>query len=237
LVQSGGRRFIVRAMRNLPAWALSVLSVAGVVMVVSMVLPWIDFGGMISSSGLSIAWHDSHWMFIVPISGAALASAAATKSAHTRLAATVAGLAVAGDVVYALAKDALTMSMGSWLVIGGALVVLLGVPAAHRQLRVIGGVAMLIGFFVAGGIHTDTWSLTGSGIAVAGVVAAISGCSTSPKAGWAAIVAGLTPFALIVLGIGFTAFMVFGIGAWSAFAASLAALVIALAVPATTEPA
>jgi hypothetical protein len=62
----------------------------------------------------------------------------------------------------------------------------------------------------------------------------ISGLSTSPKAGWVALVAGASPFAFFALGIGLTAFLVFGLGAWSAFGASLAALVIALAVPAAT---
>ncbi|HEY1547206.1 MAG TPA: hypothetical protein VGG28_05275 [Kofleriaceae bacterium] len=221
-------------MRNLPAWAFSVLAVVGVVMVVAMVLPWIDVSGFeLSATGVSMAWHDNHWMFLVPAAGAMLTAAAATRSKHTRLAACFAGLVVAGDVIYSFASDILTMSTGSWLVVGGALAVLLGVPVARRQLRIIGGLAMVVGFFVAGGIHTDAMSMTGSGIAIAGVVAAISGTSTSTKAGWVALIAGASPFAFIALGIGFTAFVVFGIGAWSAFGASLAALVIALAVPAT----
>ena len=223
-------------MRNLPAWAYSVLMVVGVVMVGSMALPWIDLGfgstSWLSTNGLAIAWHDNHWLFVVPASGALLAAAAAKRSAHTRLAAVIAGLAVAGDVVFEIANDLLHMTAGSWLVVGGAVIVLLGVPTSRRVLRVIGGVAMIVGFFIAGGIHTEAMSLTGSGIAVDGLLAIACGCTANPKARWGALVAGSAVFVVMLLGLGLLAYAVFGLGAWSAFGASVVAMALAIAVPA-----
>jgi hypothetical protein len=184
-----------------------------------------------SATGLSIAWHVNHWLFIVPAVGAWLAIAAVIRASHTRLAAFAAGLAVAGDVAYEFGKDMIHMSAGSWLVLGGSSLVLLGVPTARRALRVIGGVAMVAGYVMSGGIHTASLSMSGGLIAVAGVVAALSGFSQRPSMRWVALAAGGLVYALLVLVLGLGAYLIFGVGAWAAFGASVLAFAIALVAP------
>jgi hypothetical protein len=225
---------MVAAMQKLPAWALSILAVVGVAMVASMFVNWIDLGLGTNSTatGLSIAWHFNHWLFIVPAVGAWLAVAAVTRADHTRLAAFAAGIAVAGDVVYEFGKDLLHMSLSSWLVLGGAAIVLLGVPTSRRALRTIGGIAMVVGYALSGGHHTGSFSVTGTLIAVAGVVAALSGFSQRANMRWVALAAGGVVYALLLLALGIGAYLVFGIGAWAAFGASLLAFAIALIAPA-----
>jgi hypothetical protein len=221
-------------MRNLPTWASSILAVAGVVMVASMFFNWIDIALMVdgTATGISIAWSYNHWLFVVPAAGAWLAVASVMRARHARLAAFAAGFAVAGDVAYEFGKDMFHMDAGGWLVLGGAAVVLFGVPTARRSLRVIGGIAMVVGYFMPGGVHTESLSMSGVLIAIAGVVAALSGFSASPKARWVALAAGGMVYALLLLVLGFGAYLVFGIGAWAAFGASVVAFAIALAAPA-----
>ena len=221
-------------MRSLPTWASSILAVLGAVMVASMFFNWIDLGLGIDSTatGLTIAWQLNHWLFIVPVVGAWLTVAAIVRARHARVAAFAAGLAVAGDVAYEFGKDMIHMSTGSWLVLGGAAAVLLGVPTARRALRVLGGSAMVVGYFISGGVQTASLSLSGVLIAIAGVVAVLSGFSQRPKARWVALAAGGSVYALLLLVLGFGAYLVFGIGAWAAFAASVVAFAIALAAPA-----
>src|SRR6185312_3959502 len=90
--------------KPLPKWALGVLSLAGVVLVGSMLLSWIDMGDY-SVRGLTLAWDENHWLFLVPLAGAVLAAAAATRSEHTRLAALFAGFVVTGYVLFNLAHS------------------------------------------------------------------------------------------------------------------------------------
>ena len=229
-------------MQKVPAWASSLLVVAGVVMVASMFVNWIDLGlgGDSSATGLSIAWHFNHWLFIVPAVGAWLALAAATRADHTRVAAFAAGIAVAGDVAYEFGKDMIHMSLGSWLVLGGAATILLGVPTARRALRTIGGAAMVVGYAMSGGLHTASLSMNGSLIAVAGVVAVLTGFSQRPNMRWVALAAGAVVPGLLLLVLGLGAYLIFGIGAWAAFGASVLSFAIALVartrVSGCTEP-
>lgn len=207
-------------------------------MVASMFFAWIDFGG-ISASGLSIAWHDDHWLFIVPAAGAWLAATASARSEHTRLAAGLAGLVVAGDVAWEMAKDMLHMPVEGWLIVGGAAVILLGVPHARRALRLIGGVAVLAGFVMAR-VYTEADTISVSGlllwvIPLAGVVASLSAFASDPKAGRIALAAGASVYGVLVLLLGLAAYFVFGLGAWGAFGASALALVAGFVIPARAE--
>src|SRR5688572_10200497 len=80
--------------KTLPASVFGILSFIGVALIGSMFLNWIDVGGAWTRTGLRMAWSDNHWLFLVPLAGAMLLAAAATRSPYTRLAAIVAGLGV-----------------------------------------------------------------------------------------------------------------------------------------------
>jgi hypothetical protein len=219
----------------LPSWVMPGLAAAGVVMVVSIFFAWIDVGPL-SLSGLQIARMGDHWMWIVPAAGALLAAAAATRSPYTRLAALVAGLAVAGDVVFEIAKSMLHMPVEGWLILGGAAVILIGVPERRRALRAVGGLAVIAGFFAAGGIDATReapgwiacllWA-----IPVAGAVAGVSGVLVAPRARWLALGAGAAVYGVLLVLLVVAAYEVFGLGAWAAFGASAVALAASLLVP------
>jgi hypothetical protein len=230
--------------KRLAGWAYSVLSVVGVVLVGAFFLAWVKLGD--EPSGLSIAWHDEHWLFLVPLSGAVLAATAGAKSNLTRLAAIAAGALIAGDMAFELLKGMLHFNLDMWLMLGGAAVVMIGSVDKHRALRGAGGIAILAGFFAP-------WTSDSlfHGLREAGDVAAMFGISTAalwliPLAGLAAIASsnttglrgrrialasGIAVFASILWFIGSVANMVFAWGAWATFGASATALVLGLVAP------
>src|SRR5262245_20578608 len=125
-------------MKKLPSWAFGVLAVAGVVLIGSMVLTWIDFGDMFSTRGYQLVLEDNHWLVLVPIGGVVLTLAASTRSPHTRLAAIFAGVAVAGYMLFGLARSIIHSGLDTWLMLGGAGLMLSG--AKDRViLRALGG--------------------------------------------------------------------------------------------------
>src|SRR5206468_2542690 len=111
-----------------------------------LLLNWIDVGGQWQVRGLSLAWNDNHWLFLVPLAGAALLAAAATKSPHTRMAAIFAGLVVAGYTLFSLAHSIVQARLDTWLILGGAGVMLGGMPRTRSMWRAIGGLMVLAGF-------------------------------------------------------------------------------------------
>ena len=221
--------------RPLPPWATSMLVVPGIVMVAAIFFAWID-AGPLSLSGLQLARMGDRWMWAVPAAGALLAITAATRSTYTRWAALAAGLVVAGDVVFELAKGILHMDWEGWMVLGGAAIVLIGAPVERRALRAIGGVAVLVGFFAGGGAgaagEAPTWiTVLMWTIAGAGAVGAASAAIATPSGSKLAIAAGASIYAVLVVLLVYVAYEVFGIGAWGAFGASAVALGVSLLVP------
>lgn len=226
---------MVRRMRKtLPGWAFGLLAATGVVLVVSMFFAWIDAGGF-QIRGVSLAGQD-RWLWLVPCAGLALAITAANRSRHTRLAALAAGMVVAGDVMFEVARGMLHMHADGWLVVGGAALLLLAAPAERRWLRVVGGLAVLAGFFapwaavpayrIALASSPLLWVVAGAG--AAGVA---SGLWSHAKSGRLALASGAAVYAVLLLALADAAYLVFGLGAWSAFGASALALAIALVAP------
>jgi hypothetical protein len=220
-------------MKNLPSWAFGVLSVVGAVLIGSMALTWIDFGGLFSVRGYRLALDDNRWLLVVPIAGAVLTLAAALRSPHTRLAAIAAGLAVAGYVMFSLARSIIHSGLDTWLMLGGAGLILAGAKDS-RALRMLGGAAVLAGFFAPWAEFSMFYSLrkgySGSGITgdvlwlvpVGGVLGVLSAVKGSKLA----FAAGAMVYGSFLLVIGVAAWLVFGLGAWIALAASTVALVI-----------
>ena len=85
-----------------------------------MLLNWVDLGGDFSMRGISLAWEANHWLFLVPVVGVALVASAATRSAHTRLAAIAAGISITGYVLFGVARSVLHSGLDTWLILGGA---------------------------------------------------------------------------------------------------------------------
>jgi hypothetical protein len=211
------------------------LVVPGVVMVAAMFFAWIDLGPL-SLSGFQIARMGDRWLWAVPAAGGVLAFAAATRSSYTRWAALAAGLVVAGDVVFELAKGMLHMEWEGWMVIGGAAVILLGAAPERRALRAIGGASVVIGFLAGHGIDAadlaPTWiAVVLWAIAASGVVAMASAALATPTGRSLALASGLAIYALLLGLMVYAAYEVFGLGAWAAFGASAVSLVVSLLVP------
>jgi hypothetical protein len=209
-----------------------VLSFAGAVLVGSMLLSWIDLGEY-SVRGVSLAWHDNHWLFLVPAAGALLAATAATRSEHTRLAALFAGFVVTGYVLFNLAHSIIHSGLDTWLVLGGAGVMLAGARGDRAMWRAVGGIAVLAGFF-APWVDFSMWKMLRFDIANNGVANALW---LIPVGGVLGIVAagnkagaklagigGAMIYGVIVLTIALVAYAVFGLGAWVALGASATAL-------------
>lgn len=230
----------------LPSWTYGVLSVVGVILVASMLVTWVDVGWQ-SRTGLGLAWHDQHWLFLVPLTGALLIGAASARSELTRLAAIAAGVVVAGDVLFQFARGLIDGGVDSWLLFGGAGVILGGIPESRRGWRIAGGVAVLAGFF-APWDDTSLWNLLTSDelelftafgitlrvlwlIPVAGLLAIGSGASAHPRSGRGALAAGALVFGAFLWVIGSAANLVLGWGAWAALGASATALVIGVLAP------
>jgi len=222
----------------LPQWAYGVLSVAGVALVASMVLNWIDLGGSWSRTGIGLAWDENHWMLLVPLAGALLVAAASTRSEFTRIAAIFAGIVVTGYVLFDLSRSIIHSGLDTWLILGGAGVMLAGSSRERVLWRAAGGVLVLVGFF-APWTRDSLWKgLTAASgwdmgftirvlwlIPLAGVVGIISaGNARNGKA--LAIASGATIYGAFLWVIGSMAYLVFGMGAWAALAASTVALAI-----------
>ena len=220
--------------KSLPGWAFAPLSATGVVLVVSMFLAWLD-AGPLRVSGFSLASGD-RWLWLVPCAGLGLAVTAASRSRHTRLAALAAGIVVAGDVTFEVARGLLHMRADGWLVLGGAALLLMAASPERQWLRVVGGLAVLAGFFAPwSALPAYRDAMSGSpllwAIAVAGAAGVASGFMAHAKSGLLALVSGAAVYAVLLLALGEAAYAIFGLGAWSAFGASAFALVIALVAP------
>lgn len=231
--------------KALPGWVYSLLSICGLVLVVSMLMPWVSGFGE-SESGLSLARHENHWLFVVPAVGALLLAAAATKSEATRLVAITTGVAITGYILFQFAKSVvLDGGADSWLVFGGAGAILGGVSPRRGSWRFAGGVAVLVGFFAPWSddsmfqvLRSDELSFITDGLGVtmrvlwliplAGVVAIGSGVSSNPRSSGAAVGAGLAVLGSIAWTIGSFANLVLDWGAWGALGASAVALVVGL---------
>ena len=228
--------------RNLVPWAREVLTASGVVLVVAFFLGWIGAFGE-SVSGASLAWDDQHWLFLVPISGLALAALA--RGPYARLAAIGAGLLVAGNVVFEVVHGVLTSGLSMWLVLGGAGMAFAGISNQRRSLRVLAGIAILAGFFApwnsesmfaslrddnaralsdAMGLHLNLLWLVGIG----GVVAL---AAAGPRGQLMSALAGVLVLGSLALYIGSALVAVFAWGAWITLGASATALVVGITAP------
>lgn len=212
-----------------------------------MFFAWVDVGGE-SRNGLWFAWNHEKWMFLVPVTGALLLAAASTRSEMTRLAAIAAGVIITGQVVFQFARGMLDGGIDTWLMFGGAGVILGGVSSARRGWRVAGGIAVLAGFFAPWDDQslwkaltsreldflTDAFGVTFRVlwlVPIAGVLAIGAGISSHAKAGRAALVAGLMVFGSFAWMIGSLANLVLGWGAWAALGGSTIALLIGIFAP------
>ncbi len=219
--------------KTLPTWAFGVLSVVGVVLLGSMLLSWVDFGG--GTSGLGLAWSSNHWLFLVPVAGGGVLAAAATRSPSTRLAAIVAGTLIVGYVLFDVATSMIHSGLDTWLILGGAGAMLAGASKERAAWRTLGGIAVLAGFIAP-------WSdmsmfhllrLTGFGngvgilwiIPLAALVGVISG-GNKVTGGKLAAGAGVAIYGSLLWVIGSFAYQIFGFGAWAALGASTVALAI-----------
>ena len=221
--------------KSLPAWAYGVLGTVGAVLVGSMILNWIDFGGAFTVRGYTLALQQNHWLLLVPVAGLLLVGAAATRSAHTRLAAIFAGVVVTGYVLLGLTRGILTAGLETWLMLGGAGAMLAGAKD-RTWLRAAGGAAVLAGFFAPWADLTlagALWRGYATGLAfkalwlvpVAGIVGLLS-AGNRATGGQLAAGAGITVYAAFLVAVGATAMLVFGLGAWIAVGASTVALAI-----------
>lgn len=238
--------------KQLSGWACSVLCAAGIVLFASMFVPWIDAAGQ-TANGLSLAWHDNHWLFLVPLAGLALAITAGARSRATRLAAIAAGTVITGYVLFGLARGlAFDGGAQSWLMFGGAGALLAGTTREGRIWRLLGGVAVLAGFF-APWAQISLWDFMRSElfdlavakapymrllwlVPLAGIAGVGSALSSHVKAGRAALAAGLAVFGAFAGVLGLLANEVLAWGAWAAFGASTIALLLGVFAPAAAAP-
>lgn len=222
-------------MKTLSAWTYRVLAIAGAILVGSMLLNWIDLGDELRATGLEIARADNRWMFLVPIAGAVLLVAAATRSAHTRLAALFAGVVVSGYVLFNVSRSMIQSGLDTWLILGGAGALLAGAAKERAIWRAVGGVAVLAGFFAP----WQDLSMFGALRALDGDVAVMRTLWLVPVAGVAglasaanlgggklAAASGIAIYGALLAVIGAIAWEVFGLGAWAALGASTVALAI-----------
>lgn len=227
--------------KSLPNWVFGILSFVGVALIGSMLLNWIDVVGWgFQQRGISLAWHENHWLFLVPVAGAALLATAATRSPHTRIAAIFAGLVVAGYTLFSVAHSLVQARLDTWLILGGAGVMLGGMPKTRSMWRAVGGLMVLAGFIapwvdyslfkmlrhdiVANGTGNILWAIPVGG--ALGVFGAGNKDTGAKLAG----LGGSLVYGSLLLTIGLVAYMMFGWGAWIALGASATALVIGMLV-------
>jgi hypothetical protein len=224
----------------------SALIAIGCVLAGAFFVPWVDVGGD-TASGWWIASNVKHWLFLVPLSGLALAGAAASRSHYTRLAAVVAGVLVAGDVGWNIMRDMVRADADLWLMLGGAVIVLAGVAEERRLLRAVGGLAALLGFFAPWSSHSLYAALTDEMIhfvialgvsvkvlwliPVAGGLAVVSAGIRGPNGKRLAAASGIAIAGSLVWVIGSTANLILGWGAWLTLGASTAALLLGILAP------
>ncbi len=235
---------------KLAKWASSLLVVAGAVMVGAFFLSWIRDWGDGGVSGWQLA-HDKHWLYAIPASGLLLALAAGTHASYTRLLALVAGLLVAGDFAYHLLRDMIHSDLTTYLLLGGAGVMIAGIDPARRALRAIGGIAVLLAWFApwqrGAAISftidfADVFSLLGVamilvyGSMLAAVVAIVSAFTDKPWGKTAALLAGVSVFAAYFWLLLTVANLFLGWGAWMTLGASGAALALAVLAPRDKPP-
>ncbi|HEY1555497.1 MAG TPA: hypothetical protein VGF94_11750 [Kofleriaceae bacterium] len=235
---------------TLVKWAYPVLVAAGAVMAGAFFVDWIRDYGDGGASGWALA-KDQHWLYLVPISGLALAVAAEKQSRYTRIIALFAGLLVAGDFAYHLFGDVIHWNLQTWLLLGGAAVTLAGISPERRVLRAVGGGAVLLALFapwqrsamftVSVFDLSHIFSLLGVamllilGSMVAAVVAIASAFTTAPWGKTAAVVAGVLVFVSYFAMLLAIANMFFDWGAWSTLGGSAVALAIAALAPAARK--
>jgi hypothetical protein len=213
-----------------------------------MFVNWIDVERD-TATGFSLAWNENKWLFLVPIAGALLAVTAGARSEAARFAAIAAGVVITGYTLFYLAKG-LAIEGGApvWLLFGGAGVMLAGASKTGRIWRVLGGAAVLAGFF-APWTQMSMWDFMRSGlydlavqeagyirllwlIPLAGVAGIASALSSHVKAGRVSLLGGIAVFGAFAGVLGLLANEVLAWGAWSAFGASTLALVIGVLAPA-----
>jgi hypothetical protein len=134
-----------------------------------------------------------------------------------------------------------------WLMLGGAAIVLAGLPDKNKSLRAIGGLAVLAGFFAPWTSDSTFRGLIGDGadfaqaigihikilwlIPVAGVAALASMGMPGARGRNIAAVAGIAVFGSMLWMIGSVANLVFAWGAWATLGASATALAIGVLGP------
>ena len=229
--------------KDLPKWASGALAVAGSVLVASMLLLWVDFDWA-SARGITLALTDDHWLLLVPIVGAALAAAASTRSPHTRLLAVAAGIVVAGDALFDVASSLVQSDLGTWLVLGGAGILVGSAAPSRAPWRAIGALAVLAGFFApwaSVSLFDVAWQVGFSSpsllvlwlIPLAGAAGLLS--AGAKTAGALGALAGGVVYATVAWVILTAAWQAFGLGAWLALGASTVALAIGV-LARTTAP-
>lgn len=117
-----------------PKQSRTLISIAGLVLVLGFFLPWLDFGGL-GVSGWYFAKNSSmsSMIWLIPIGGIAMIATAMTGSRHARLVSAVVGLTLVG---YAVVKTVhsffATTGVGLWMVILAALGAL-AIPLLSRS--------------------------------------------------------------------------------------------------------
>jgi len=126
--------------------------------------------------------------------------------------------------------------LDTWLILGGAGVMLAGAGKERASLRALGGAAVLVGFF-APWADASMFKVLTSGyvegftirvlwlVPIAGVTGLVSAASKL-TGGKLAAASGVAVYGAFLFVIGSVALYVFGIGAWIALGASTVALVI-----------
>lgn len=222
--------------KNRPAWVSGVLLFSGLALLGSMLMRWVDTGTL-QATGLEIARNTNHWLFLIPAAGALLVLLTVTRSPHIQLAAIVAGAVTPGYMAFNMAHAfAIHAGLDTWLILGGAGLMILGAGPGGRLWRAVGGIAVLVGFFAPWTGDASTWHvlirqrptylaermlwdiLLAGGV---GVVAAFL-----PSGGKLAGMASGTILGTALFLIATVLAHVFGFGAWLALGASVIALVV-----------